>query len=163
MVWYTLFPAGGNADFGTHNTAVHYAKAQCMQPGWAGQIESKRGSNNLLNWQTGHATNSPGQRSGCDLKHELLHRPEAYSCWSTASSARINNYGTRIDLILAAGPCGDAGRHFHASVTGGDIWMDAHGSDHAPAYADLAPSLPIAVGQRAAAAELAIPVHWWGA
>ena len=76
----------------------------------------------------------------------LLHRQEAYTCWSTASSARINNYGTRIDLILAAGPCGDAGREFHASVVGGDIWMDAQGSDHAPAYADLAPSLPLAVG-----------------
>ncbi len=117
----------------------------CSQGG-LDRLRVSGGSNNLLNWQTGHATNSPGQRSGCDLKHELLHRPEAYSCWSTASSARINNYGTRIDLILAAGPCGDAGRHFHASVTGGDIWMDAHGSDHAPAYADLAPSLPIAVG-----------------
>ena len=31
-------------------------------------------------------------------------------------------------------------------MVGGDVWMDAHGSDHAPAYADLAPSLPIAVG-----------------
>lgn len=70
----------------------------------------------------------------------------AYSCWSTASSARINNYGTRIDLILAAGPCGDAGREFHASVVGADVWMDAHGSDHAPAYADLAPSLRLAMG-----------------
>ena len=74
-------------------------------------------------------------------------RREAYTCWSTASGARVNNYGTRIDLILAAGPCGDAARGFHAAVTGSDIWMDAHGSDHAPAYADLAPSLPIAGGQ----------------
>ena len=75
------------------------------------------------------------------------HRREAYTCWSTASGARINNYGTRIDLILAAGPCGDASRTFHAAITGSDIWMDAHGSDHAPAYADLARGLPIACGQ----------------
>lgn len=25
--------------------------------------------------------------------------------------------------------------------------MDAHGSDHAPAYADLAPELPMALGE----------------
>ncbi len=31
-------------------------------------------------------------------------------------------------------------------MVGGDVWMDAYGSDHAPAYADLAPGLPIAVG-----------------
>lgn len=29
---------------------------------------------------------------------------EAYSCWSQVTSARKNNYGTRIDLILAADP-----------------------------------------------------------
>jgi len=73
-------------------------------------------------------------------------RREAYTCWSTASGARINNYGTRIDLILAAGPCGDASGEFHASVVGSDIWMDAHGSDHAPVFADLLPDLPIAAG-----------------
>lgn len=77
----------------------------------------------------------------------MCRRQEAYTCWSTASGARINNYGTRIDLILAAGPCGDAAGSFHAAVSDSDIWMDAHGSDHAPVYADLAPSLPILVGQ----------------
>ena len=42
-----------------------------------------------------------------------MRRRLAYSCWSTASGARVNNYGSRIDLILAAdadsaqaGPCG---------------------------------------------------------
>eukprot|EP00891_Asterochloris_glomerata_P003607 jgi/Astpho2/3607/e_gw1.00058.42.1_t len=29
---------------------------------------------------------------------------EAYSCWSTASSARVNNYGARIDFILLGPP-----------------------------------------------------------
>ena len=29
-------------------------------------------------------------------------RKEAYTCWSQASGARVNNWGTRIDLILAA-------------------------------------------------------------
>ncbi|KAK9830809.1 hypothetical protein WJX74_008240 [Apatococcus lobatus] len=32
-------------------------------------------------------------------------RTEAYTCWSTASGARVNNYGSRIDLILVAEPC----------------------------------------------------------
>ena len=31
-------------------------------------------------------------------------REEVYSCWSTASGARVNNYGARIDLILLAEP-----------------------------------------------------------
>ena len=31
-------------------------------------------------------------------------RQEVYSCWSTASGARVNNYGARIDLILLAEP-----------------------------------------------------------
>ena len=95
-----------------------------------------------------------GSKSGFPSPYALLincgwlcRRQEAYTCWSTASGARINNYGTRIDLILAAGPCGDAAGSFHAAVSDSDIWMDAHGSDHAPVYADLAPSLPILVGQ----------------
>ncbi|KAK9867360.1 hypothetical protein WJX84_005602 [Apatococcus fuscideae] len=33
------------------------------------------------------------------------HRTEAFTCWSTASGARVNNYGSRIDLILVAEPC----------------------------------------------------------
>jgi hypothetical protein len=73
-----------------------------------------------------------------------LVRREAYTCWSTASGARVNNYGTRIDLILAAGPAtpGAAGGNaadFHALFTGADIWADAQGSDHAPVWAELAP------------------------
>ncbi|BDA45375.1 probable DNA-(apurinic or apyrimidinic site) lyase 2 [Coccomyxa sp. Obi] len=73
-------------------------------------------------------------------------RREAYTCWSTASGARINNYGTRIDLILAAGPDGAAaGADFHGLFTAADLWMDAQGSDHAPAWAELAPHACLAV------------------
>ncbi|KAG6554008.1 hypothetical protein Mapa_004925 [Marchantia paleacea] len=32
-------------------------------------------------------------------------RNGAYSCWSTVTGAEEFNYGTRIDLIIAAGPC----------------------------------------------------------
>lgn len=35
-------------------------------------------------------------------------REEVYSCWSTASGARVNNYGARIDLILLAEPANPA-------------------------------------------------------
>ncbi|EIE20130.1 DNase I-like protein [Coccomyxa subellipsoidea C-169] len=49
---------------------------------------------------------------------------DAYTCWSTASGARINNYGTRIDLILAAGPDGAAaGADFHDLFTAADDRM----------------------------------------
>jgi len=34
----------------------------------------------------------------------VMCRQEVYSCWSTASGARVNNYGARIDLILLAEP-----------------------------------------------------------
>lgn len=47
------------------------------------------------------------------MRRAGVRRRLAYSCWSTASGARVNNYGSRIDLILAAnadsaptGPCG---------------------------------------------------------
>ncbi|EFN53799.1 hypothetical protein CHLNCDRAFT_136485 [Chlorella variabilis] len=30
-------------------------------------------------------------------------RQNAFTCWSTATSARVNNYGSRIDLVLTAG------------------------------------------------------------
>lgn len=47
----------------------------------------------------------------CLLKRDVsnsnslsLHRKEAFTCWNTASGARALNYGTRLDLILAAGP-----------------------------------------------------------
>ncbi|KAK9901314.1 hypothetical protein WJX75_005948 [Coccomyxa subellipsoidea] len=75
-------------------------------------------------------------------------RREAYTCWSTASGARINNYGTRIDLILAAGPDGAAASaDFHGLFTAADVWMDAQGSDHAPAWAELAPHARVLVGE----------------
>lgn len=32
----------------------------------------------------------------------LFCRERAYTCWRTATGARVNNYGTRIDLMLAA-------------------------------------------------------------
>lgn len=34
----------------------------------------------------------------------LVRRLHAYSCWSMATGARINNWGSRIDLILVASP-----------------------------------------------------------
>ncbi len=62
----------------------------------------------------------------CTFRKHWAGRQQAYSCWSTASGARVNNYGSRIDLILAAdapaaapthpvaaAPCAD-GRSAHA-------------------------------------------------
>lgn len=33
-----------------------------------------------------------------------VHRVDAFTCWSVASGAKTYNYGSRIDLILLAGP-----------------------------------------------------------
>jgi hypothetical protein len=43
-------------------------------------------------------------------------RREAYTCFSTASGAAAFNYGSRIDLILVAGPCQHALGPFQGSV-----------------------------------------------
>lgn len=49
-------------------------------------------------------------------------------------------------MILAAGPDGaTAGADFHGLFTAADLWMDAQGSDHAPAWAELAPHACLAV------------------
>jgi hypothetical protein len=34
----------------------------------------------------------------------LSYRLQAFTCWSTATGARVHNWGCRIDLVLAAGP-----------------------------------------------------------
>lgn len=46
----------------------------------------------------------------------LLCREEVYSCWSTASSARVNNYGARIDFILLAEPAAAAAQPYGNEV-----------------------------------------------
>jgi Endonuclease/Exonuclease/phosphatase family len=82
-----------------------------------------------------------------------LFRREAYSCWSTASSARVNNYGTRIDLILYADPPVHDAKHQQSpgggdggtdqlnalddACVGADVCADVYGSDHAPVFVDL--------------------------
>lgn len=55
-------------------------------------------------WASTHA--APARQSPqlemCVSCHDC--RSEAYTCWSTASSARVNNYGARIDFILLGPP-----------------------------------------------------------
>ncbi|KAJ7561159.1 hypothetical protein O6H91_03G016700 [Diphasiastrum complanatum] len=97
-------------------------------------------------------------------------RKEAYTCWSQASGAEEFNYGTRIDLILAAGPCTRylecPPKSSHDFVTcevddcdiltqfkrwksdslprwlgGSTVKLD--GSDHAPVYVQLKPQPPL--------------------
>ncbi|GMH41645.1 hypothetical protein BSKO_09555 [Bryopsis sp. KO-2023] len=76
----------------------------------------------------------------CDVfRKRNPHRKKAFTCWSQASGARVNNYGTRIDMVLAAegrgGPGGNA--HFLQSFVDADIWSDKEGSDHAPVFAKM--------------------------
>ena len=73
-------------------------------------------------------------------------RGQAYTCWNQASGARINNYGTRIDLILVAGAshCPEDEQGFASSWVASDIQPERAGSDHAPAWADIDPLQPLA-------------------
>eukprot|EP00898_Chlorokybus_atmophyticus_P006129 jgi/Chlat1/6517/Chrsp45S05995 len=86
-------------------------------------------------------------------------REGAYTCWSVASGAKTFNYGTRIDLILAAGSdvhpdapqsTGEGVRdalHGFAQTwfQACNITSDRNESDHAPVFADMLPLPPIAV------------------
>lgn len=58
---------------------------------------------------------------------------EKYTCWSTLISARGTNRGSRIDLILVAGPL------FKDPdvIVECDLQTDVMGSDHCPVYLDL--------------------------
>ena len=65
-------------------------------------------------------------------------REMAFTCWNTKMNCRANNYGTRIDYILASA---DLAPHF----THCDIQPEVEGSDHCPVLAELAlKSLPAA-------------------
>lgn len=58
-------------------------------------------------------------------------RKEAFTCWSTVTSARKTNYGTRIDYIFADKDLVIS--YFNES----QIQPEIEGSDHCPIYADL--------------------------
>jgi AP endonuclease-2 len=109
--------------------------------------------------------------------------PEGYSCWNTASGARANNYGSRIDYILASSSAEqeeeeqERGRQQQAAAADDDdadaaraaappppppfsSWFAAcavaqhvRGSDHAPVWCDVL--LPPKVAAEAAVAAVA--------
>ena len=55
---------------------------------------------------------------------------QAYSCWSTVTSARSTNYGTRIDYVLI-------GQELAPFLVDACVMSDVLGSDHCPVYAEL--------------------------
>ncbi|GLB43197.1 putative dna-(apurinic or apyrimidinic site) lyase [Lyophyllum shimeji] len=57
-------------------------------------------------------------------------RKGMYTCWNTKISARVSNYGTRIDYILIT-------RGLLPWVKSSDIQPHVKGSDHCPVYLDL--------------------------
>ncbi|KAK2077000.1 hypothetical protein QBZ16_005228 [Prototheca wickerhamii] len=69
-------------------------------------------------------------------------RAAAYTVWSTATAARINNHGQRIDYTLVAGlpvaPNGPSASLGPLAVAAADISPDRDGSDHCPVWVDLA-------------------------
>lgn len=70
-------------------------------------------------------------------------RPVAYTVWSTATAARINNHGQRIDFTLVAGlpVSGDEESpscpNCSLYVSAADIAPEVEGSDHCPAWVEL--------------------------
>ena len=57
-------------------------------------------------------------------------RKEAFTCWTTKTNCRANNFGTRIDYILTC-------EEMQSFITACDIWPEMEGSDHCPVYAEL--------------------------
>ena len=78
-----------------------------------------------------------------------MQRAEAYTCWNTLTSARLTNYGTRIDYILlshgllsppATSEYPPSVSHF--TLIHSDICPEVMGSDHCPVTCTLA-ALPL--------------------
>eukprot|EP00127_Corallochytrium_limacisporum_P001208 Clim_evm43s44 gene=Clim_evmTU43s44 len=57
-------------------------------------------------------------------------RLKAYTCWDSVTSARLTNYGARIDFVLIS-------KGLKSKLTGADIMPEVMGSDHCPVYAEL--------------------------
>lgn len=70
-------------------------------------------------------------------------RKSAFTCWNTQTGARDNNYGTRIDYIIAGTDFADR------ALRACDIMPDFLGSDHCPVRARFA--FPLAAGLAAGA------------
>lgn len=68
------------------------------------------------------------------FRHLFPGKKGAYSCWSTATGGRANNYGVRIDLILVSAELVEFTHH--ASVL-----SEVEGSDHCPVVLKLADSV----------------------
>lgn len=74
-------------------------------------------------------------------------RRGAFTVWSTATGARANNYGSRIDLTLASGlsfsrPRGDVSFLEPPWVHAADIEPQIQGSDHCPVWVQLGKRSP---------------------
>lgn len=74
--------------------------------------------------------NMGGYKLVDSFRHLHPHTRQAYTCWSTLTSARSTNYGTRIDYVLI-------GQNLVSHLTDAGIMPDVHGSDHCPVYAGL--------------------------
>ncbi|XP_046636835.1 DNA-(apurinic or apyrimidinic site) endonuclease 2-like isoform X2 [Daphnia pulicaria] len=65
------------------------------------------------------------------FRHLYPTKAKAFTCWNTKLSARVNNYGTRIDYILLSNQLTDA-------LQDCIIMSDVYGSDHCPVKSSLA-------------------------
>ncbi|EDV28976.1 uncharacterized protein TRIADDRAFT_19413 [Trichoplax adhaerens] len=74
---------------------------------------------------------SAGKKFIDSFRYFYPRRKEAFTCWSTVTSARKTNYGTRIDYIIADK---DLVVSYFAES---QIQPEIEGSDHCPIYADL--------------------------
>ncbi|CAN0145110.1 unnamed protein product [Ectocarpus sp. 6 AP-2014] len=72
------------------------------------------------------------------FRHLHPDRKSAFTCWNTQTGARDNNYGTRIDYIIAGTDFADR------ALRACDIMPDFLGSDHCPVRARFA--FPLAAG-----------------
>ena len=112
-------------------------------PPWHGQTSSFLPLHTVKTPTTAFASSYPA-RPAFSLPCTIACRREPYTCWNQASGARVNNYGSRIDLILAAdAPSCQPGQGARVHISFCDISPERHGSDHAPVWADLTADTPL--------------------
>ena len=92
--------------------------------------EGERSRNWMKSFILDKGESTGGYKLVDSFRHLHPHTRQAYTCWSTLTSARSTNYGTRIDYILI-------GQNLASYLTGAGIMPDVHGSDHCPVHAEF--------------------------
>jgi AP endonuclease 2 len=117
---------------------AHRAVDHCDPAMWEKEARVKFDDSPNRQWLSSFLGQAPVSAADTSSKRYFVdsfraHHPsreKAFTCWNSVTSARLTNYGTRLDYIL---PCD----RLASAVVECDIRADIQGSDHCPVYAVL--------------------------